>query len=133
MKRVAIGGVAAVMLLLSGISSVAAQPAAGAAAFMLAALAATQSPAVGAFEALSSADQKIARALHAAQKSASATRSLLTLDQIAWRKRGGLGWGEIFNTMKARGLVREKNVGQVVSNYEHAAKAEPAASGAPQR
>jgi hypothetical protein len=130
MRRGALAAVAAVMVVASGVSSVAAQPAAEAAAFMLATLAATQSPA-GAFDALSAADQKIARALHAAQKSTSVTRSLLTLDQIAFRKRGGLGWGEIFNIMKGHGLVSEKNVTQAVSNYEHAPNTAHAASGGP--
>jgi hypothetical protein len=126
MRRLAIAGATAAVLVMSGIAPVAAQPAAGAAAFVLATLAATQSPVTGAFDALSTADQKIARALHAAQKSASATRALLTLDQIAFRKQGGLGWTEIFNIMKARGLVRDKDVRQVVSNYEQVVRTQRA-------
>jgi len=50
----------------------------------------------------------------------------LTLDQIAARRQSGQGWGEIFYTMRSHGLVREKSVSQVVSNYERGAKSEHA-------
>ena len=42
----------------------------------------------------------------------------LTLDQIAALKLGGKCWGEVFEQMKAKGLVTEKNLGQVVKAYE---------------
>lgn len=74
----------------------------------------------GAYASLSPGNQQIARALFEAQ-----TTRLLTLDQIAARKQsGGGGWGKVFDHMKARGLVQEKNLGQVVSRYRQARKGE---------
>lgn len=67
----------------------------------------------GAFDKLPPGEQKIASALFEAQK----TPKPLTLDQIAAMK-DGKGWGEVFKGMKAQGLVTEKNLGQVVSNFE---------------
>jgi hypothetical protein len=74
----------------------------------------------GAFDALSTGNQKIARALYEAQRPSStdgttATKSL-TLDEIAAMKQSGQGgWGQVFKDMKSQGLVQEKNLGQVVS------------------
>lgn len=73
----------------------------------------------GTFERLSPGNQKIARALFEAQPAPSGPRRL-TLDQIAAMKRTGRGWGDVFKDMKARGLVEEKNLGQVVSRHERA-------------
>ena len=39
------------------------------------------------------------------------------MDQIAAMKNGQ-GWGQVFQSMKALGLVAEKNLGQVVSRYQ---------------
>jgi len=128
MKRFWVAGVVTALLLVSSVPASAAQPGAGVAAFLLAALATTQQASAAAFETLSPAHQKIARALYEAQPSTTAMRSRLTLEQIAARRQGGQGWGEIFYTMKAYGLVREKSVSQVVSNYERGAKREHAAS-----
>jgi hypothetical protein len=53
----------------------------------------------------------------AASTSATAPKAL-TMDQIAAMK-GGQGWGQVFQSMKALGLVAEKNLGQVVSRYQN--------------
>lgn len=84
----------------------------------------------GAFDELSPGNQKIARALFEAQKTdtASSPTKSLTLDDIAAMKQSGKGWGQVFQEMKAQGLVQEKNLGQVVSRANHAARATPPAS-----
>jgi len=81
-----------------------------------AAVAQTTTP--GAFDSLSTGNQKIARALYDAQEPESMTTQPLTLDEIAAKKQDGQGWGQVFNDMKAQGLVQEKNLGQVVSRYQ---------------
>jgi hypothetical protein len=80
----------------------------------------------GAYERMSTGNQKIARALFDAQAAAttpappaSGTTKSLTLDEIAAQKQNGTAWGQVFSAMKSRGLVLEKNLGQVVSRYEH--------------
>lgn len=78
----------------------------------------------GEFEQLSPGGQKIARALYEAQvrrgdHSGGTTPQRLTLDEIAQRKQDGQGWGQVFKGMKSEGLVRQKNLGQVVSSYNH--------------
>src|SRR5438093_495475 len=50
------------------------------------------------------------------------TSTPLTLDEIAAKKQGGQGWGEVFKSMQSQGLVQEKNLGQVVSKYNHSTK-----------
>ncbi len=86
-------------------------------ATLLAASAAAQTVLVtndGAFAALSPGNQKIAMALFEAQpRSPHVAR--LSRDDIAAMKQSGRGWGEVFKQMKADGLVRERNLGQVVS------------------
>ncbi len=88
----------------------------------------------GAYARLSPGNAKVARALFEAQvtttkpttggttsttgTTGTAPKSL-TLDQIAAMKQSGQGWGQIFNTLKAQGLVQDKNLGQVVSRYQH--------------
>jgi hypothetical protein len=80
----------------------------------------------GAYERLSPGNQKVARALYDAQaavaqlapSNASANKPL-TLDEIAAQKQNGTAWGQVFSAMKTRGLLREKDLGQVVSRYEH--------------
>ena len=67
-----------------------------------------------AFDSLSPGNQKIALALFNAQETDSTTEPL-TLDQIAAKKQGGEGWGQVFHDMKAQGPVGEKNLGQIVS------------------
>ena len=98
----------------------------------------------GAFDRLSPGNQKIARALFEAQPEPTAppggttgttpgtgsttgtAPTRLTLDEIAARKQGGEGWGVIFKDMKAQGLVEQKNLGQVVSGYNHRHRVSPA-------
>jgi hypothetical protein len=90
-----------------------------------------QTPAEGAYEQLSPGNQKIARALFDAQvkpstttaptttRTSGTTTKPLTLDQIAAMKQSGQGWGQVFQSLKAQGLVQEKNLGQVVSRANH--------------
>jgi hypothetical protein len=79
----------------------------------------------GAYERMSAANQKIARALFDAQAAAvapapdSSNAKALTLDEIAAQKQSGTAWGQVFSAMKSRGLLLEKSLGQVVSRYEH--------------
>jgi hypothetical protein len=79
----------------------------------------------GAYERMSAANQKIARALFDAQAAAvapappSSNAKALTLDEIAAQKQSGTAWGQVFGAMKARGLLLEKSLGQVVNRYEH--------------
>lgn len=88
-----------------------------------------------AFDQLSPGGQRIALALYQAQVkpqtsstpssgtvgsgTGTTTPTRLTLDQIAQRKLDGHGWGQVFKSMKSEGLVRQKNLGQVVSSYNH--------------
>ncbi len=78
----------------------------------------TSASTTGSFSSLSSGNQKIARALFLAQQPTANGPPPLSLDQIAARK-GDEGWGKVFNEMKAGGLVQDKNLGQVISGYEH--------------
>jgi hypothetical protein len=75
-----------------------------------------QATGAGVFAQFPPGDQKIARALFEAQSpSASAP---LTLDEIAAKKQGQQGWGDIFKQMKTQGLLTQKNLGQVVNDFE---------------
>jgi hypothetical protein len=64
-------------------------------------------------------DQKIAQALFEAQTQNTGTNASkpLTLDEITAMKRHK-GWGEVFKDMKAKGLLTQKNLGQVVSDFD---------------
>ena len=72
----------------------------------------------GNFDSLSPGNQKIANALFSAQKTTGTTLTPLTKNQIAGLKSTE-GWGRVFRTMKADGLIQAKNLGQVVSGYNH--------------
>ncbi len=72
----------------------------------------------GPYESLSPGNQKIVRALYQAQRTDLPGKPPLTLDQIA-REKHHTGWGEVFKSMKAQGLIEAKNLGQVVSRYHH--------------
>lgn len=73
----------------------------------------------GAFDNLSTGNQKIARSLMDAQTlPADGTSEPWTLDQIATAK-GETGWGNVFKQMQAEGLVESRNLGQLVSQYQH--------------
>ncbi|HEV8475216.1 MAG TPA: hypothetical protein VGR82_20755 [Methylomirabilota bacterium] len=90
--------------------------------------------AAGSYQQLSVGNQKIARALFEAQVQPTTTtvtpgaRRPLTLDQIAAMKQNGTGWGQVFQQMQAKGLVSEKNLGQVVSRYNTSHMTSPSAS-----
>jgi hypothetical protein len=79
--------------------------------------ASAQTRGTGTFANLSPGEQKIVRALFEAQTK-SGTPKPLTLDEIAARKQGYGGWGQVFKSMKAQGLVTSKSLGEVVSGYE---------------
>ena len=70
---------------------------------------------------LAPGDQKIAQALFDAQTKSTAPNApkTMTLDEIIAKKRSHEGWGEVFKDMKAQGLLTQKNLGQVVKDYEH--------------
>ena len=68
------------------------------------------------FESLSPGDRKIANALFTAQTATGSAR--LSRDQIATLK-GSAGWGQVFERMKADGVLQARNLGQVVSRSEH--------------
>lgn len=74
----------------------------------------------GAFSRLPPGEQTVARALFEAQGAGGAplTSRSLTLDEIAAKRRGGAGWGEVFREMKNRGLLMARSLGEVVSRYE---------------
>jgi hypothetical protein len=72
----------------------------------------------GAFQSLSPGNQKIANALFAAQPRTTMGPARLSRDQIAALK-GSEGWGQVFSQMKTEGLLQARNLGQVVSRYEH--------------
>jgi hypothetical protein len=84
---------------------------------------------VGAYERMSQGNQKVARALFDAQaaaftpappgSSSSRAQRMLTLDEIATQKQRAEGWGQIFQAMRAQGLLQETSLGQVVTRYEN--------------
>jgi hypothetical protein len=90
-----------------------------AAGLMLIATAAlAESGGPGTFSDLSPGNQKIARALFEAQHPTVNGPQPLSMNQIAALKSHE-GWGRVFKEMKAEGLVHEKNLGEVISSYEH--------------
>jgi len=80
----------------------------------------TRTSVSGTFERLPPGDQKIARALFEAQlaDTTSAHITPLSLDEIAAMKLSGQGWPRVFDTMKSRQLVRQRNLGQVVNEFD---------------
>ena len=85
-----------------------------------------QSIPTGNFDSLSPGNQKIANALFSAQKP-TGTQTALTKDQIAGL-RSTEGWGRVFKTMKADGLIQSRNLGQVVSSYQHSLRSSTASA-----
>jgi len=89
----------------------------------------------GAYQRLSPGNAKVAMALFEAQvpppvpaptgSGARATAAkttpprTLTLDQIAVMRQSGQGWGQVFQSLKTQGLVRDRDLGQAVSRHEH--------------
>src|SRR5437867_10090663 len=80
----------------------------------------TATTTTAAFDKPTPGNQKVASALFQDQNGTTSTP--LTLDEIAAKKQGGQGWGEVFKSMQAEGLVQEKTLGQVVSKYNHSTK-----------
>ena len=80
----------------------------------------------GNFDSLSPGNQKIANALFAAQKP-TGTQTALTRNQIAGL-RSTEGWGRVFKTMRADGLIQARNLGQVVSGYNHSLRSSTAST-----
>jgi hypothetical protein len=86
-------------------------------------------PVAGAYERMTPGNQKVARALFDAQaavftpapggSSGARTPRTLTLDEIAAQKQANRGWGQVFQALRAQGLVQETSLGQVVTRYEH--------------
>jgi len=83
----------------------------------------TLNPSPGGYARLTPGNQRVVDALYKAQR-LSATGGMgatgYTRDQIAAMKQSGLGWGQVFQRLKAQGLVKEKNLGQVMSQYNTA-------------
>jgi hypothetical protein len=82
----------------------------------------------GAYERLSSGNQRIARALFDAQAAVrmptpAGALKALTLDEIAAQKQTGTTWGQVFGAMKSKGLLREKHLGQIVNRHDNHATA----------
>jgi hypothetical protein len=64
-------------------------------------------------------DKKVAQALFEAQGKGTASGAPpMTLEQIVAMKSRQGGWGQVFKDMKSKGLLTQKNLGQVVSDFE---------------
>jgi len=64
-------------------------------------------------------DKKVAQALFEAQGKGTASGAQpMTLEQIVAMKSRQGGWGQVFKDMKSKGLLTQKNLGQVVSDFE---------------
>ena len=69
----------------------------------------------GKFEALTAGNRKIALALFDAQADSIGSDVALTLDEIAAAKDAGAVWSELFEQMRAEGLIDQPNLGEVIS------------------
>lgn len=96
------------------------------AAFLTGAVSAQTTTNEGAFDALSTGNQKIVTAIHDAQ----IETSTLSTDDIAAKKLDGSygGWGKIYKQMYEAGEVQYKNLGQAISSYNHANRPPPPSS-----
>ena len=83
-----------------------------------------QTPTPGAFERLAPGDQRTARALFTAQTANAPAH--LSLEEITTSRRNRKTWGDVFRTMKARGLVADKNLAQAVSRFDEVHRDGPA-------
>lgn len=74
-----------------------------------------------AFEKLSRSNQMIAQALFVAQRTGSMQPGVapLTLDDLATLRLQGREWTSILQEMESRGLIRERQLGRVVSRFFH--------------
>ena len=77
-------------------------------------------PSQSAFESLSAGNKRIATALFEAQDTAAAGAVPMTLEQIAQERRSGRKWGDVFQAMKAQGLIQAETLGQVLGRYDRA-------------
>jgi hypothetical protein len=82
----------------------------------------------GAYKQLSPGNQQIAEALFNSQIVGVGTRQAWSLDRIAATKQNGVGWGHVFQRMQAEGLIKERNLGNVLADSRR-----PAMHLAPQR
>ncbi len=82
----------------------------------------TLNPSPGGYARLTPGNQRVVDALYNAQRTSATGMGATgyTRDQIAAMKQSGLGWGQVFQRLKAQGLVKEKNLGQVMSQYNTA-------------
>ncbi len=85
----------------------------------------------GAFDSLSTGNQKIANVLYEAYQ-ANGGEDTTMLDQIAGMKQDGTGWGRLFQDLQASGDIPYdvKNLGQLVSGKYQATDGVTTASGA---
>ena len=82
------------------------------------AIASTNAPSP--FASLSPGNRRIAVALFESQKPAATSGRPMTLEQIAQEKRGGKTWNEVFQAMKAQGLIQAETLAQVLGRYDRA-------------
>jgi hypothetical protein len=85
----------------------------------------------GAYDALSSGNQKVVSAIYESHLEATASdpnAMTLTKDDIAAMKADG-GWGNTYKQLYANGQVTHRNLGQAISSYNHSVKA--ASTGSP--
>jgi len=72
------------------------------------------------FASLSPGNRRIAVALFEAQKPTAPGARPMTLEQIAQEKRSGKTWNEVFQAMKAQGLIQAETLAQVLGRYDRA-------------
>lgn len=87
----------------------------------------TSDQSVGSFRHLSPGNQQIAEALFNSQSVGAGPRQAWSLDRIAAVKESGVGWGTVFQRMQADGLIKERNLGTLLSDSRRPAS--PAAPG----
>lgn len=68
-----------------------------------------------AMAAISSGDRVIARALFSAQIPSARPEDRMPLEDIADMRRSGRSWLDVFNEMKGRELVAERNLGRLIA------------------
>jgi hypothetical protein len=79
--------------------------------------AAAQNVKPGAFNNLSPSNQRVAEALYRSQRTVGARGPAWSLDRIASASQSDNGWGGVFKQMQTNGLIRESNLGEVVSQH----------------
>jgi hypothetical protein len=77
-------------------------------------------PSRSAFESLSQGNKRIATALFEAQDTKATGATPMTLEEIAEERRSGRKWGDVFQAMKAQGLIQAETLGQVLGRYDRA-------------